>query len=99
MVDVLVTAAARRDLRDAWFWGVETWGIGQADRYSAKLEAGLLRLADHPCLGPKSDIAPGLRRLIVEHHVAYYRVEPAAVLVLRVLHGAMDAPSHLPDDA
>ena len=38
---------------------------------------------------------PGLRRLIVERHVAFYRVEGQTVWVIRVLHHRVDAEAEL----
>lgn len=95
MVEVRLRAAARADLKAIWIWGAERWGHRQADAYSLRLESGLLLLADNPGLGRASPAAEKVRQLSIESHIAFYRVEPSAVIVLRVLHGAMDPLRHL----
>ena len=51
------------------------------------------RLADHPAIGRPGRLA-GTRELVVvgTPYVVVYRIEPAAVLVLRILHAAQRWP-------
>lgn len=57
------------------------------------IEAAVARLADHP-EGARPGRVRGTRELIVTGtpYVVVYRVEPSAVLILRVLHGAQRWP-------
>jgi toxin ParE1/3/4 len=54
------------------------------------------RLADFPELGEaRPDIAPGLRKWTVGNYLIFYRVDPDAVTIVRVVHGARDLPAAL----
>jgi toxin ParE1/3/4 len=55
--------------------------------------AAVGRLADHPAMARPGRVA-GTRELVVvgTPYVVVYRVDPAAVVVLRVLHGAQRWP-------
>ena len=57
------------------------------------IEAAVARLADHP-EGARPGRVHGTRELVVTGtpYVVVYRVEPSAVLILRVLHGAQRWP-------
>jgi toxin ParE1/3/4 len=57
------------------------------------IHAAVGRLADHPAMARPGRVA-GTRELVVmgTPYVVVYRVEPAAVVVLRVLHGAQRWP-------
>ncbi|HJQ56445.1 MAG TPA: type II toxin-antitoxin system RelE/ParE family toxin [Vineibacter sp.] len=61
-----------------------------------KIEAAVARLADHPHMGRPGRLR-GTRELVVTGtpYVVVYRVEPAAVVILRVLHGAQRWPPRL----
>lgn len=71
-------------------------GTARAERYLDALNTSFKALAAAPHLGRAcDDIRPGYRCQRVEHHTAYFRVEKAMVIVVRVLHERMDAPRHL----
>ena len=57
------------------------------------IEAAVARLADHP-ESARPGRVHGTRELVVTGtpYVVVYRVEPSAVLILRVLHGAQRWP-------
>lgn len=57
------------------------------------VHAAVQRLADHPAMGRPGRVA-GTRELVVlgTPYLVVYRIEQAAVLVLRVLHGAQRWP-------
>jgi toxin ParE1/3/4 len=45
-------------------------------------------LAAFPHSGaPRDDIAAGIRHIVVGEYLTFYRVDPEAVEILRVLHG------------
>ena len=75
-----------------------TWGRDQRDRYKASVLRRLRRLTDHPELGPaRDDVYPGCRSLVVEQHVAYYRVTETQIVVGRLLHARQDATGEVAD--
>ncbi|HLN31430.1 MAG TPA: type II toxin-antitoxin system RelE/ParE family toxin [Gemmataceae bacterium] len=48
-------------------------------------------LGQFPEMGrARNELAPGLRSVVVERYVLFYRISVAAVEVLRILHGARD---------
>lgn len=60
------------------------------------IESAVRRLIDHPHIGRKGRVK-GTRELVVSGtpYVIAYRVEPDAVLILRLLHGAQQWPAEL----
>jgi toxin ParE1/3/4 len=93
-----VTPKAESDLVGIWVYTCDEWGADQADTYLDQLEKGMKQLTDHPSLGTDyAHILPAYRRLRLEHHAVFYKVLDAEVLIVRVLHEAIDAPARLSD--
>lgn len=83
-----LAAEARDDLRDLLQYSLETWGWTERDAYRAAIQQRLASLAEYPELGrPRNDLFSGCRGLPIRQHVAYYLVEDAHVVVVRILHG------------
>lgn len=66
---------------------------GAAIAMGDAIEAAVTRLGEHPKSAPLGRI-PGTRELVVAGtpYVVIYRLEPSAVVILRVLHGAQRWP-------
>ncbi|MEI5677955.1 MULTISPECIES: type II toxin-antitoxin system RelE/ParE family toxin [unclassified Mesorhizobium] len=48
-------------------------------------------LATQPYSGAgREDVLPGIRHLVMDEYIAFYRVQDGHVLILRVLHGKRD---------
>lgn len=67
--------------------------------FIAELRDKCLTLADTPLAFP---LVPryerfGVRRRVHGHYLIFYRVEPRQIVILHVLHGAMDFPGLLFD--
>lgn len=87
---------AENDLIGIWGYTFEEWDAVQADKYLDELADGIERLADNPEMGERRDyVREGYRVLLVNSHAVYYTVTPAAIQVVRVLHGNMDPASYL----
>ena len=70
-----------------------------AQRLAAAIDAQCELLSHVPLKGrPRDDLASGLRSVVVEKYLLFYRVTDAAVLVLRILHGRRDIDSIMKDD-
>ena len=104
--EVRLTAAADRDLDDALWASIQSFGATQARLYEALILDALGDLGAGPST-PRSrvrdDIAPGHRSLHVARrgrhgsHVLVYRVgRPGVIEVVRILHERMDIARHLP---
>ena len=90
MARVRFSRLSETDLLEIALYTLRTWGEAQTDRYLCKLEECCHLLADNPALGrPCDEIRPGLRRMLEEKHVVFYRDEPGGILVCRILHQRM----------
>jgi toxin ParE1/3/4 len=91
MCSIHVHVSAESDLIDTWRYSFEEWGEVRADKYLDELE-----LAENPEVGMKRDyVREGYRALFVGNHAVYYMVTPAAIHIIRALHGRMDPDRHL----
>ncbi len=96
MAEYRLTPAAERDLEAIWTYTFRQWGIGQANNYIDLLTATFDELLQSPESAPACDhIRPGYRRRHVERHMIYFRLADFGIVIARVLHDRMDAPSHL----
>jgi toxin ParE1/3/4 len=87
-----LTEAADADLSDIWLFLAVEASEAVADRFVDTIKARLQILSRFPRSGSaRDDVAPGLRAFVHSRYLAYYRVLPDAVLVIRVVHGARDA--------
>ncbi|MGI8478017.1 MAG: type II toxin-antitoxin system RelE/ParE family toxin [Thermomicrobiales bacterium] len=93
---VRIGPEARDDIRDLLQYTLQTWGRAHRDQYQSLVRRALEDLATYPAIGEERlDLGQPYRRLIVEQHVIYYRVESNIVRVIRVLHVRRDAPREL----
>lgn len=87
---------AQTDLNDIRDYSVEHFGSTRAILYLDAIEQAFRRIVELPYIGVSQ---PGLsaesRSLPVGEHRVYYSIEPETILVVRVLHKAMDAARHL----
>jgi toxin ParE1/3/4 len=87
---------AQTDLDDIRDYSVEHFGLARAIRYLDAVEAGFRRIVDHPKIGElRQDLTDTVRSLPVGEHRVYYWVGSDTILILRVLHKAMDTAQHL----
>jgi len=96
VVEVRLTAQARKDLVNMRQYGNEQFGGPLADAYFMSISSAFDLLARHPEAGPaQPDLGEHIRCLSHRRHRILYRFNGAQVLVVRVLHHAMDAPRAL----
>ena len=89
-------ARAERDLIDIWHYTEDRWGEARADRYLDEIDAALDRLCDNPLIGVDcGHIRAGYRRFTAGSHYIFYRLDQAAIEVIRVLHIRMDHQAQL----
>ena len=82
-----LSPAAWNDIQGIADYTVAEWGPEQAERYIGSLDEAFHLLAEAPLIGISSTgLAPGLRRLRVEHHVIFYLPLKNGVRIIRVLH-------------
>ena len=90
MLPVLRAERAEKDLVQILDY-LEQHSPPAAERVATAVDRRCAQLEQLPEIGrPREEIAPGLRSLVIERYVLFYRVTPTAVQVLRILDGARD---------
>ena len=81
-----LSKAAQQDIERPYLFGIESFGVEQADRYFEGLFERLDELASQPMLYPAVDnIRQGYRRSVYGAHSIYYRIDGNDVNVIRIL--------------
>ena len=89
--------AAENDLEEIWLY-IAADSIAAAEGVLHRIAAAERRLTEFPEIGQaRPDLAPGLRHWPVGRYLILYRIDPEAVTIVRVLHGARDLPSAIGD--
>lgn len=87
VVPVRRTRQADEDLISIWLSIAED-DITAADRVLDAIERRWEQLARFPYSGlAREDIAPGIRHLVAGHYLTLYRIDGAAIEIIRILHG------------
>ena len=74
------------DLDRLYEFGVEQFGLEQADRYFDGLIARFETIVRNPLLAPAVEhLLPGLRRSVYFSHTIYYLVDASGIQVIRIL--------------
>ncbi len=97
MSALLITRAARADLKKIAAYTQKTWGVAQRRIYLKGLNATFQFLADNPSAGMTCNyVTAGLKKHPHEQHVVFYEHQDSTVVIVRVLHRSMDVELHLP---
>ena len=81
---------ARSDLSEIWNYIAED-NETRADAFVDLIDQKFQALASHPSLGrSRNELEEGLRSFPVGMYIIFYRVIPAGVEIVRVLHGSRD---------
>jgi len=98
MPEYRVSKAAQQDIRDIGRYTQETWGAAQRRKYLTELEEKFRQLAENPGLAPeRAEFQPPVRIHHHTRHLIIYIPDDAGILIVRVLHDAMDVTAHLPE--
>ena len=74
------------DLDRLYEFGVEQFGLEQADRYFDGLIARFETIVRNPLLAPAVEhLLPGLRRPVYFSHTLYYLADASGIQVIRIL--------------
>lgn len=91
MAKLVLTPAARSDLIEIDEWGYQQFGASVADQYSRQLSAAFDQLAEYPLSGSAAPkYGKAYRCLVHRRHRIFYIVDQNEVLIVRILHHAMD---------
>jgi toxin ParE1/3/4 len=83
---------AEADLGEIWAYLAAETSEAVATRFVKSIEAAFEPLRSFPLAAPpRQQFAPRLRVTFHGAYAIYYRPDPDAVVIIRVLHGARDA--------
>jgi len=86
---------AEADLEEIWLYTFRQWSLEQADEYHRGIMAAIEGLASGNKVWQRTDVREGYWKYKVGRHVIYFRCPNGYLDVIRILHGRMDADSHL----
>ena len=87
---------ALQDLEEIDLYTYREFGTRQTDKYIKSLFTAFQDLANQPTLGKKADyIRPKLIAYRIGSHIVFYKTSPKGIIIIRVLHKAMDLSRHL----
>ena len=96
MPRIRLTVAARQDLIAIQDHGLEYFGLEAVRAHMQGFERIFALLRTHPAAGEaRPDYGDGIRAFSHRPHRVLYHVGEQTILILRILHSAMDAPSAL----
>lgn len=88
-----LSQAADNDIEAIFDYTIKQFGITQAIKYVTSFEAVFENLVNNPEIGRKRDeVKKGLRSLIKESHIIFYRIMKDRIRIIRVLHVNRDLP-------
>jgi toxin ParE1/3/4 len=90
---VEISRESENDLEKIFDYTLGMHGIDQAYKYVASFDEVLENLAIHPLIGrERNEIHQGLRSIIKDFHVIFYRIMDDRIRIVRILHTAQDLP-------
>lgn len=96
MSQVILSPKAKSDLSDIWDYTLAEWGIDQAEKYVRDLWTAMQKQVRDPSASVDiSDIRKGYRKFRSDSHVIFFRLTPAGIDVVRILHQRMDFERHI----
>lgn len=91
-----ISKKALEDIENIWLYTVETWSVGQADRYYNLIFDEIEYLAANVDAGKDySHIRKGYRCSRVKSHLIFFRKSKGYMEIIRVLHQVMDIENRL----
>ncbi|MDM7956395.1 type II toxin-antitoxin system RelE/ParE family toxin [Blastomonas sp.] len=95
MKALVFSPQAEADIEAIWDCSAANWGLDQADRYTKDIRASCAALASGSKQGRPVDVRPGYSKRQTGSHILYFRDTEAAIIIVRVLHGAQDVERYL----
>ncbi len=93
------TQAALSDLRAIRDYTLARWGEDQEQAYLGELWTKFEQILSDPGRWRfRPDLFPECQIAAHKKHVVLFRIRGTTLQVVRILHGAMDLPRHVPDD-
>ena len=100
MAELDLSPAARADLRDIRVYSVDRFGVEVADSYFLGFDTAFALLREHPMAGAgRADLGNGIRCLLHRRHRIFYYLDGDIVVIVRIVHHAMNARRALKGEA
>lgn len=90
-----LSIAAVRDFDTIYEYTVRAFGKTQARDYRDTLKNACAKVAETPLIAPVYPHTPGIRRFTIGQHSIYFQIRESEILIVRILHQQMDAPTHI----
>ena|SRR5438132_825703 len=98
MLSVVRTDQAETDLAEILDY-VEERNPQAAEQLARAIDERCTLLSQLPLLGRmRQELGPGLRSVVIEQYVLFYRVTATAVEILRIVHGKRDIDAIMKTD-
>lgn len=96
MKSIKYARRARADLEDIIDYTARTWGADQAKRYTRDIRVQIERIArDDVITQPLRVARSGMFKSRINRHLIIFEQGDDHILIVRILHEAMDIPRHL----
>ena len=87
---------SKLDISDIYEYGIEKFGLNQAQDYVLGLHDLFQTLADNINIGrDASELFPSLKRFVYKSHMIFYLHSDSGIFIVRALSQSMDYERHL----
>jgi len=84
------------DISEIYEYGIEKFGLNQAQEYLNGLHNLLQTLAENSAIGKDaSEFYPSLKRFVYKSHMIFYLESESGIFIVRTLSQSMDYERHL----
>lgn len=85
------------DISQIYEYGIEKFGLNQAQEYLIGLHGLFQALAENSNIGSDaSEFYPALKRFVYKSHMIFYLQSESGIFIVRTLSQSMDYERHLP---
>jgi toxin ParE1/3/4 len=92
-----LTEHAAADLQDISAYTLDTWGAEQEEKYLKNLYRKFSEILESPDRWRfREDLFPRCQVAFEGRHLILFQVNDDVLLIVRILHGAMNLGSHVP---
>ena len=87
---------ADSDIENIFDYTVKEFGLEQAVSYTSQLDKAFAQILSNPKSGrERAEIRKGLRSIVQNSHVIFYRILKDRIRIVRILHGSRDLSNFL----
>lgn len=98
MATYILSPEAQKSLIGIKAYSIENFGVTRTKKYLQTIHKRMQALAENPSLGIiREDLKVGYHSSFVGSHTIYYRVNPAHIDIIDVLHQSMEPSKHIVD--